>query len=112
MGGAATRNPSGQDKRVLVDGAGAGLLPRGKKGGIQMDFKQFYLSAQGRVNRQQWWLKLVLPVTVISIILAFVDMATGRFDPETGVGLFSGIFGLLVLIPLIGAIWISSSSAS
>ena len=66
-----------------------------------MDFKQFYLSAQGRVNRKQWWLKLVLPVFVISIILAFVDMATGNFDPQNGVGLFSSIFGLAVLIPAI-----------
>ena len=66
-----------------------------------MDFKQFYLSAQGRVNRKQWWLKLILPVFVISIILAFVDMATGHFDPEKGVGVFSSIFALLVLIPAI-----------
>jgi uncharacterized membrane protein YhaH (DUF805 family) len=66
-----------------------------------MDYKKFYFSPDGRVNRKQWWLKLILPVTVISIILVFVDMATGRFDPETGVGLFSGIFGLLVLIPAI-----------
>jgi uncharacterized membrane protein YhaH (DUF805 family) len=66
-----------------------------------MDFKQFYFSAQGRVNRKQWWLYLVLPIVVISIILAYLDMATGRFDPETGVGLYSGIFALLVLIPAI-----------
>ena len=66
-----------------------------------MDFKRFYFSADGRVNRKQWWLWLVLPVTVISIVLALIDMATGRLDPETGIGLFSGIFGLLVLIPAI-----------
>jgi uncharacterized membrane protein YhaH (DUF805 family) len=47
-----------------------------------MDFKQFYLSAQGRVNRKQWWLKLILPIFVISIILGFVDMATGLYDPQ------------------------------
>ena len=66
-----------------------------------MDFKQFYLSAEGRVNRKQWWLKLVLPVTVISMALVFVDMATGGYDPELGVGLFSGIFALLALVPAI-----------
>lgn len=66
-----------------------------------MDYKQFYLSANGRVNRKQWWLKLVLPIVVISIILSFIDMATGRFDPETGVGLFSSIFALIALIPSI-----------
>ncbi len=66
-----------------------------------MDFKQFYLSADGRVNRKQWWLKLVLPVFVITLILSFIDGATGRFDPETGLGLFSGIFTLIALVPSI-----------
>lgn len=64
-----------------------------------MDFKQFYLSAEGRVNRKQWWLWLVLPATVISLVLAFVDMATGHFDPEMGIGPLSAIFALLALIP-------------
>ena len=91
------------DALVPVDGAATGKVcsPCGNTGGEIMDFKQFYLSAQGRVNRKQWWLKLVLPVFVISIILAFVDMATGHFDPQNGVGLFSSIFGLAVLIPAI-----------
>ena len=60
-----------------------------------MDFKKFYFSPEGRVNRKQW------PFTVISILLGFVDMATGNFDPEAGIGLFSGIFALLSLIPAI-----------
>ncbi len=66
-----------------------------------MDFKQFYFSPQGRVNRQQWWLWLIVPVIVITMILTAIDGATGRFDPETGLGLFSGLFSLLVLIPSI-----------
>ena len=44
---------------------------------MNFDWKQFYLSAQGRVNRKQFWLRLVLPCFVISIILLFVDMALG-----------------------------------
>ena len=64
-----------------------------------MDYKQFYLSAEGRVNRKQWWLWLVLPLTVIGIVLVFIDMATGRYNPEMGIGLFSSIFALLSLIP-------------
>jgi uncharacterized membrane protein YhaH (DUF805 family) len=66
-----------------------------------MDFKTFYFSPDGRVNRKQWWLWLVLPFTVISIVLMLVDMATGRYDAEAGIGLFSGIFALLALIPAI-----------
>ena len=60
--------------------------------GTPMDFKKFYFSPEGRVNRKQWWLWLVLPLTVISILLLFVDMATGNYYPESGIGLFSGIF--------------------
>ena len=96
-----------------------------------MDFKKFYLSPDGRVNRKQWWLWLVLPFTVIGTLLGFVDMSTGNYNPEAGIGLFSGIFailslipaiivhikrfhdrdkfgwwGLIVLIPIIGAIWL------
>ena len=68
---------------------------------MNFDWKQFYLSAQGRVNRKQFWLRLVLPCFVISIILLFVDMALGTYDVENGVGLLSGIFSLLVIIPAI-----------
>ncbi len=66
-----------------------------------MDFKKFYLSADGRVNRKQWWLYLFLPVFVGFIIFSMLDAATGNFNPETGLGLFSGIFSLVVLIPAI-----------
>jgi uncharacterized membrane protein YhaH (DUF805 family) len=66
-----------------------------------MDFQQFYLSAQGRVNRKQWWLYLVLPILVVSIILSGVDRAIGTFNAENGGGLLSGIWGLITLIPAI-----------
>jgi uncharacterized membrane protein YhaH (DUF805 family) len=66
-----------------------------------MNFKKFYFSADGRVNRKQWWLYLVLPVFVIMLILIFIDMATGSYDQEAGIGLLSGIFALISLIPSI-----------
>ena len=52
------------------------------------------------MNRKQWWLWLVLPLTAISILLLFVDMATGNYWPEYGIGLFSGIVALLSAIPV------------
>jgi len=66
-----------------------------------LDYQQFYLSAQGRVNRKQWWLYLVLPVLVVSLILSMVDGAIGTFDAESGLGLLSGLWTLIVLIPAI-----------
>jgi uncharacterized membrane protein YhaH (DUF805 family) len=65
-----------------------------------MDFKQFYLSADGRVNRKQWWLWLILPVFVISIVASIIDAASGH-DPQQGVGPVIAIFSLLVLYPSI-----------
>jgi uncharacterized membrane protein YhaH (DUF805 family) len=91
----------GYKRLLLTDGLKVVFAATGQLRGEIMDFKQFYFSAQGRVNRKQWWLKLVLPVFVISIILALVDMATGNFDPQNGVGLFSSIFALIVIIPAI-----------
>ena len=52
-----------------------------------MDFKKFYFSPDDRVNRKQWWLRLVLPFTVIGTLLGFIDMATGNYNPEAGIGL-------------------------
>ena len=49
-----------------------------------MDFKKFYLSPEGRVNRKQFWLWLVLPLTVMGILLASIDVASGNYNPETG----------------------------
>ena len=66
-----------------------------------MDFQKFYLSAQGRVNRKQWWLYLVLPLILGSIILSGVDVTIGTYTAESGGGLLSGLWGLLTLIPAI-----------
>ena len=65
-----------------------------------MDFKQFYLSADGRVNRKQWWLYLILPLFILSIIASIIDAATGH-DPQQGLGPVTAIFSLLVLYPSI-----------
>jgi uncharacterized membrane protein YhaH (DUF805 family) len=68
---------------------------------MNFDFKKFYLSAQGRVNRQQWWLRLVLPVFVISVVLTLIDVAIGTYDSQNGGGVLSGLFALAALIPSI-----------
>jgi uncharacterized membrane protein YhaH (DUF805 family) len=66
-----------------------------------MDYQRFYLSADGRVNRKQWWLYLVVPAVIVSIILSMLDGAIGTFDPELGLGLLSGLWTLIILIPSI-----------
>ena len=66
---------------------------------MNFDLKQFYFSPGGRVNRQQWWLRLVLPYFVIMVVLTYLDLLSGYYDPTLGVGLLSGIFALLTLVP-------------
>jgi uncharacterized membrane protein YhaH (DUF805 family) len=89
-------------KRFAVDGgpirvfASLRLVTRG----ASMDFKQFYLSADGRVNRKQWWLYLILPAFIISIIASIIDASTGH-DPQQGIGPITAIFSLLILYPSI-----------
>jgi uncharacterized membrane protein YhaH (DUF805 family) len=68
---------------------------------VNFDWKQFYLSGKGRVNRQQFWLRLVLPGFIISVVLLLIDMAIGTYDAQDGIGLLNGIFSLLILIPAI-----------
>jgi uncharacterized membrane protein YhaH (DUF805 family) len=53
------------------------------------------------VNRKQWWLRLILPISVIIMVLAFIDKVTGTYDPNVGVGILSGLFALASLIPAV-----------
>jgi uncharacterized membrane protein YhaH (DUF805 family) len=71
---------------------------------MNFDWKQFYLSAQGRVNRKQFWLRLVLTSFVISIVLLLIDMAIGTYSVEDGVGLLSSISRWRSSFPLFSSI--------
>lgn len=68
---------------------------------MNFNFNEFYFSAKARVNRQQWWLRLVLPLYLIFSVLVLVDISAGTFYPEIGMGLWTGTFGLIVLFPAI-----------
>ena len=57
-----------------------------------------YAVFNGRSRRKEYWY-FVLFNTIISIVLAVIDVVTGSFSPETGIGLLRGIYTLAVLIP-------------
>jgi len=57
-----------------------------------------YTVFSGRSQRSEYWY-FVLFGFLISIGLAIIDVATGLVDPQQGIGLFSGIFSLALLIP-------------
>ena len=66
-----------------------------------MEFRDFYLSAQGRVTRSQFWLRLVAPLIGGGLVLGMVDAVLGTWDPKHGAGLFSGLFLLAAMVPTV-----------
>jgi uncharacterized membrane protein YhaH (DUF805 family) len=98
-----------------------------------MDFKHLYLSFDGRISRQPFWMG-VLVLIGISIVLVIIESLIGlRYDVGNGgsIGILSGLFSLasiwfglalytkrwhdrdksgwwtlIALVPFIGAIWI------
>ena len=58
-----------------------------------------YAVFEGRARRKEYWFFILFNV-LISMALGFVDMVDEViFNPETGLGLFSGIYALGVMIP-------------
>ena len=57
-----------------------------------------YAVFSGRSRRSEYWY-FVLFYLLIYIVLAIADGATGSFDSKSGIGLFTGIFSLAMLIP-------------
>ena len=57
-----------------------------------------YAEFSGRSRRLEYGMFLVV-VFLISIILVFIDMQTGMFAPDSGLGLLSSLFSLAVMVP-------------
>ena len=59
-----------------------------------------YLVFEGRARRKEYWFFVLFNI-IIAMILAIIDSTIGTLNPETGVGLLSGVYSLAVLIPTI-----------
>ena len=57
-----------------------------------------YAGFSGRARRKEYWF-FVLFNFLITIALLFVDGFAGTFNPQTGFGALSAIYGLAVFIP-------------
>ena len=57
-----------------------------------------YAVFSGRARRKEYWYFFLFNI-IIQSVLAFVDSATGNFDPEVGMGPRGTIYILAVLIP-------------
>ena len=47
-------------------------------GSQEFTWSWFLFSAQGRISRSDYWLRYVLPYSIISIILMFIDGMMGQ----------------------------------
>jgi len=59
-----------------------------------------YAVFDGRARRKEYWY-FVLFGTLVSIVIAIVDAATGSFSADAGIGILGSIYALAVLIPTI-----------
>jgi uncharacterized membrane protein YhaH (DUF805 family) len=59
-----------------------------------------YLVFEGRARRKEYWYFVLFNI-LAGITLGIIDNVTGTLNPETGMGLLSGLYSLAVLIPTI-----------
>ena len=59
-----------------------------------------YAIFAGRSQRSEYWY-FVLFNFLISFSLGIIDTVAGSFDPQIGLGLLSGTYSLIILIPSI-----------
>ena len=57
-----------------------------------------YAVFKGRARRKEYWFFFLFNL-IASLVLTVVDFMTGSLDPELGMGLFSGLYSLAILIP-------------
>ena len=57
-----------------------------------------YADFHGRARRKEYWMFVLFNV-IYSIVLLILDSVLGLMDSEIGLGVFSGLYSLFVLIP-------------
>jgi len=57
-----------------------------------------YAVFEGRARRKEYWFFILFNI-LISSVLGTADWIMGTFNPQTGVGLFGGLYMIAILIP-------------
>lgn len=57
-----------------------------------------YTDFSGRACRQEYWF-FVLINCLFAIVATFIDRFLGFYDYHNGIGLLSGIYGLMIFLP-------------
>jgi uncharacterized membrane protein YhaH (DUF805 family) len=66
-----------------------------------IDVLKKYAVFTGRAQRAEYWYFALFNL-LIMIALTVIDSLLGTYNPAAGLGLFSGIYALAVLLPAIG----------
>jgi len=59
-----------------------------------------YAVFKGRARRKEYWYFALFNI-IVSLVLGVVDVLTGSFSSEDGMGLLGAIYSLAILIPAI-----------
>ena len=66
-----------------------------------MDWKQFYLSPEGRVSRGQWWLWLAAPSVLIPFVAMAFDLVLGSVPYDSPLGAVTILSLWLITYPAV-----------
>jgi uncharacterized membrane protein YhaH (DUF805 family) len=59
----------------------------------------FLFSFHGRISRYHYWVQFFLPYIALDFIAIIIDLITGMYNAQTGLGLLSTIFPVLAIWP-------------
>jgi uncharacterized membrane protein YhaH (DUF805 family) len=57
-----------------------------------------YATFNGRARRSEYWMFYLFHLIAIFLIM-FIDILTGSFDSDVGLGAFTGLYIILTLLP-------------
>lgn len=63
-----------------------------------LDVLTRYAEFSGRARRKEFWLFAAVNF-LVTLVFGFIDLALGLVSEEAGIGLLSGLYSLVVLIP-------------
>lgn len=66
-----------------------------------LDVLRKYMVFEGRARRKEYWMFCLFNL-IASCALATVDLVMGTFNRTVGIGVFSALYSLAVLLPSIG----------
>jgi len=98
------RLPDSLPKRIPQLESNRGRTSQPRKREVEMNWylvalKKYAVFA-GRARRKEFWFFMLFN-TLITVALAMIDMWTGTYDEDVGLGLLSGLYAVAMIVPSI-----------